>query len=166
MSWKRKAVRSLGAALILVGIFAGVALAGGHGGGQTAPGVQQSPGPIFEEIATGLAQVAKKIVYQPGPAQLDLEKATIPVGGSVPWHCHPGPTAFIMVQGQLTTTNADGTTRVLNPGDADVEQVGVARTSLNTGDVDVILYILFAPPQGGDNTIWLTGPDEKCPLKG
>lgn len=70
------------------------------------------------------------------------------------------------MQGQVTTTNADGTTRVLEPGDADVEQVGVARTSLNTGTDDVILCILFAPPQGGDNTIWLTAPDEKCPLRG
>jgi quercetin dioxygenase-like cupin family protein len=154
MNWKRNAVRGLGAAMVLFGIFGGTAAATG----------QKTPGPIFVQLATGLAQVNKKIVYQPGPAQLDLEQATIPVGGAVPWHCHPGPTAFVMVQGQLTTYNADGTTRVLEPGDADVEQVGVARTSLNTGDVDVILYILFAPPQGMPNTIWLTGPDEKCPL--
>ena len=121
-----------------------------------------APGPIFEQIALGTADVPAKTSYEKGLTTLDFRKATIPVGGVVPWHCHPGPTAFIMVQGQLTTYNADGTTKVLNPGDADVEQVGVARTSINTGDVDVVLYITFAPPQGLPPTIWLTGPDDKC----
>jgi len=80
----------------------------------------------------------------------------------VPWHCHPGPTTFIVVQGELTTFDADGTSHVLLPGDADVEAIGAVRSSHNLGTEDVVVYITFAPPQGLPPTIWLTGPDDKC----
>jgi quercetin dioxygenase-like cupin family protein len=121
------------------------------------------PGPVFEPIASGVANVLTKTSYEPGTTTLDLEKATIPVGGVVPWHCHPGPTTFIVVQGQLTTFAPDGASRVLKPGEADVEQVGTARMSKNLGTKDVVVYILFAPPKGSKGTIWLSGPDATCP---
>src|SRR5262245_5613295 len=92
---------------------------------------QAGPGPIFEFIAQGTANVLADTKFKKGPTTVLLEKATIPVGGAVPWHCHPGPTTFIVVQGVLTTFDADGTTHVLEPGDADVEEVGQARTSEN-----------------------------------
>ena len=154
MGWKRR--------LMILGPGALIALGAATFGFQTATRATTAPGPIFEPIASGIANVLVKTSFEKGLTTLDLEKATIPVGGEVPWHCHPGPTAFIMVQGELTTFAPDGTSSVLKPGDADVEQVGMARTSQNLGTEDVVVYILFAPPQGTAGTIWLSGPDAKC----
>ena len=147
--------------LIAVAGLAGSAAAqASRSGSRSAPA---APGPIFEQLATGVTStLPAEVKYAKDSYALDLEKATIPVGGVVPWHCHPGPTTFIVVQGELTTTNADGTTHVLGPGDADVEQVGTARMSENTGTEDVVVYIQFAPPEGLPGTIWLSGPDAKC----
>jgi quercetin dioxygenase-like cupin family protein len=157
------AARRLAAVLLIaVAAVAGTSAArASMRAGRSAPA---APGPIFEQLGTGVtgALPADVKYAKGGTYALDLEKATIPVGGVVPWHCHPGPTTFIVIQGQLTTTNADGTTRVLGPGDADVEQIGTARTSANTGTEDVVVYIEFAPPEGLPGTIWLTGPDDKC----
>lgn len=131
--------------------------------GARSKATPKTPGPIFDPIASGVANVLVKTSYDPGSTTLDLEKATIPVGGVVPWHCHPGPTTFIVVQGQLTTFAPDGASKVLKPGDADVEQVGTARMSKNLGTKAVVVYILFAPPKGASGTIWLSGPTAKCP---
>jgi quercetin dioxygenase-like cupin family protein len=127
-----------------------------------APLALSVPNLTFEPIATGVADVKAAVKYQKGSYALDLEKATIPVGDFVPWHCHPGPTTFIVVQGELTTFAPDGSSNVLGVGDADVEQIGTARESENLGTEDVIVYIQFSPPEGLPNTIWLSGPDAKC----
>ena len=123
---------------------------------------QTPPGPIFEPIAVGEAEVLQKTSFRKGTTTLDVRKAIIPTGGVVPWHCHPGPTTFIMVQGQLTTFAPDGSSLVLGPGDADVEAVGAARQSKNLGTEDVVVYIAFASPKGLPPTIWLDGPNDKC----
>jgi quercetin dioxygenase-like cupin family protein len=148
-------------------VWIGVVVAGALlvGGVVSRADADTPPGPIFENLAVGLAQVTKMEKFDKGATTIDIRKATIPVGGVVPWHCHPGPTLFAVVSGTLTTHNADGTGAVLGPGMADVEQVGMVRTSENLGDEDVVLYIAFAPPAGEPATIWLTGPDEPCPLK-
>jgi quercetin dioxygenase-like cupin family protein len=150
-------------AVVVTLVTAGVLTAGFA----ALPGItsaQAPPGPIFEPIAVGVANVLQNTKYTKGPTTLDFRKATIPVGGVVPWHCHPGPTTFIVVQGELTTFAPDGTTLVLGPGDADVEAVGIARQSQNLGTEDVVVYIAFAPPEGQLPTIWLTGPNDKCPM--
>jgi quercetin dioxygenase-like cupin family protein len=119
-------------------------------------------GPIFEQIALGVTNVQVKTSFVKGLTTIDLRKATIPVGGAVPWHCHPGPTTFIVTQGVLTTFAPDGSSSVLGPGDADVEQIGAVRMSQNLGTVDVVVYIQFGPPDGLPPTIWLTGPNDAC----
>jgi quercetin dioxygenase-like cupin family protein len=128
-----------------------------------ATGAQTVPGPSFEPVAIGAAEIPKDIKYKKGPITLDLEKATIPVGGVVPWHCHAGPVTFIVVQGELTALYSDGTSRLLGPGDADLEAPGDVRSSENLGTEDVIVYIQFGPATGLPNTTWLTGPNDKCP---
>lgn len=139
-------------------VVAGAALAAGFA---TISGAQ-APGPVFEPIAVGAADVAEKVSFRKGPTTLDLRRSIIPPGGVVPWHCHPGPTTFIMVQGELTTFAPDGTSKVLEAGEADVEPVGVARESKNLGTEDVVVYISFAAPTGLPPTIWLSGPHDKC----
>jgi quercetin dioxygenase-like cupin family protein len=131
--------------------------------GHTAPSLKPlaGPGPIFEPIAQGVADVTHAVRYVTGPTTLDFRKATIPVLGEIPWHYHPGPTTFIVVQGELTTFSADGSSVVLRPGEADVEVVGQARMSQNLGTEEVVVYIAFAPPAGMEPTIWLSGPDEE-----
>ena len=123
---------------------------------------QTPPGPIFEQIALGVTNVHTKTSFVKGLTTIDLRKATIPVGGVVPWHCHPGPTTFIMAQGVLTTFAPDGSSSVLGPGDADVEPIGAVRQSANLGTVDVVVYIQFGPPDGLPGTIWLSGPNDTC----
>jgi hypothetical protein len=53
---------------------------------------------------------------------------------------------------------ADGSSRLLGPGDADVEAPGDVRSSENLGTENVVVYIQFGPPNGLPNTIWLTAP--------
>jgi quercetin dioxygenase-like cupin family protein len=124
---------------------------------------QTTPGPSFEPIALGVADLSIEVKFRKGLTTLDLEKVTIPVGGVVPWHCHPGPVTFIVVQGELTALRAHESSRLLGPGEADVEAPGDVRSSENLGTEDVIVYIQFGPPEGQPATIWLTGPDDKCP---
>ncbi len=143
--------------IVAAALFAGVAATPTKTSAQTAPMF-----PIFEPIALGVADVGAQVTFKKGLTTLDLRKATIPVGDNVPWHCHPGPTTFIVVQGELTTFAPDGSSRVLDPGDADVEQIGAVRESENLGTEDVVVYIQFAPPVGLPGTIWLSGPDDKC----
>ncbi len=155
-----KVAVALAVSLVMALAFAAGSL--GSSRGTTAQAAPADSGPIFEHIADGVAAVQADVKYKVGPYALDLEKVTIPVGGVVPWHCHPGPTTFIMVQGELTTFAPDGSSRVLGPGDADVEQIGTPRESENLGTEDIVAYIQFAPPEGLPNTIWLSGPDDKC----
>lgn len=122
----------------------------------------QTSGPLFEPIAVGEADVLQKTKYRKGPTTLDFRRSIIPPGGVVPWHCHPGPTTFIVVRGELTTYAPDGSSRVLGPGDADVEPVGVPRRSKNFGSENVEVYISFAAPKGLPPTIWLSGPEDRC----
>ena len=150
--------KELGAVLAVAGALTAVVAALPKATG-AAPA---SPGPSFSPVAVGTATIPKDIKYGKGSITLDLEQATIPVGGVVPWHCHAGPVTFIVVQGELTALYSDGTSRLLGPGDADIEAPGDVRSSENLGTEDVVVYIQFGPGTGLPNTIWLTGPNDKC----
>jgi quercetin dioxygenase-like cupin family protein len=91
-------------------------------------------------------------------------------GAQIPLHYHGGPTAMVVVAGELTVQHHDGSERKLNLADTDNEEAGAHHVMLNTSTAGARILVVMLLPKGAavttmvDTTTKMLGPT--VPFKG
>lgn len=91
-------------------------------------------------------------------------------GAAIPLHYHGGPTAMVVVDGELTLQSHDGSERKLNPADTANEEAGAHHVMLNTSTASARVLVMMLLPKGAavttivDTATKVTGPT--VPFKG
>ena len=86
--------------------------------------------------------------YLQGRPELVVRKYVFPAGQKLGWHHHPVMNYGVLVQGELTIIDKDGTEKVVHAGEAVVEMVGTVHHGENRGTKPVILYMFYLSQEG------------------
>lgn len=86
--------------------------------------------------------------YPQGRPELVAVKYVIPQGSKLGWHHHDAMNHGVLVQGELTIVDVDGTEKVVHEGEAIVEMVGTVHHGENRGTKPVILYMFYLSQKG------------------
>jgi quercetin dioxygenase-like cupin family protein len=106
---------------------------------------QAAPAPTVEELARGRTDFHAAIG---GPAELITLRVTLPPGGVIPWHLHPGPVQAVLLSGDLTILQSDGCTAQYHAGDAAFLPAGTVHEEHNDGAVPIELVVSYLVPEG------------------
>ena len=83
-----------------------------------------------------------------GRPELVAVKYVFPAGQKLGWHHHPVMNYGVLVQGELTIIDKDGTEKVVRAGEAVVEMVGTIHHGENRGTQPAILYMFYLSQEG------------------
>ena len=86
--------------------------------------------------------------YPQGRPELVVRKYVFPAGQKLGWHHHPVMNYGVLVQGELTIIDKDGTEKVVHAGEAVVEMVGTVHHGENRGAQPAILYMFYLSQEG------------------
>ena len=86
--------------------------------------------------------------YLQGRPELVVKKYVFPAGQKLGWHHHPVMNYGVLVQGELTIIDKDGTEKVVHVGEAVVEMVGTIHHGENRGDKTVVLDMFYVSQDG------------------
>ena len=86
--------------------------------------------------------------YLQGRPELVVRKYVFPAGQKLGWHHHPVMNYGVLVQGELTIIDKDGTEKVVHAGEAVVEMVGTVHHGENRGTQPAILYMFYVSQEG------------------
>jgi len=86
--------------------------------------------------------------YPQGRPELVVKKYVFPAGQKLAWHHHPVMNYGVLVQGELTIIDKDGTEKVVHAGEAVVEMVGTVHHGENRGTQPAILYMCYVSQEG------------------
>lgn len=86
--------------------------------------------------------------YPQGRPELVVRKYVFPAGQKLAWHHHPVMNYGVLVQGELTIIDKDGTEKVVRAGEAVVEMVGTIHHGENRGTQPAILYMFYLSQEG------------------
>ena len=86
--------------------------------------------------------------YLQGRPELVVRKYIFPAGQKLGWHHHPVMNYGVLVQGELTIIDKDGTEKVVRAGEAVVEMVGTVHHGENRGTQPAILYMFYLSQEG------------------
>ena len=86
--------------------------------------------------------------YLQGRPELVVRKYVFPAGQTLGWHHHPVMNYGVLVQGELTIIDKDGTEKVVRAGEAVVEMVGTIHHGENRGTQPAILYMFYLSQEG------------------
>ena len=86
--------------------------------------------------------------YPQGRPELVAVKYVIPQGSKLGWHHHDAMNHGVLVQGELTIVDVDGTEKVVHEGEAVVEMVGTVHHGENRGTKPVVLYMFYLSQKG------------------
>lgn len=86
--------------------------------------------------------------YLQGRPELVVRKYVFPAGQKLGWHHHPVMNYGVLVQGELTIIDKDGTEKVVHAGEAVVEMVGTVHHGENRGPQPAILYMCYVSQEG------------------
>ena len=86
--------------------------------------------------------------YPQDRPELVVRKYVFPAGQKLGWHHHPVMNYGVLVQGELTIIDKDGTEKVVHAGEAVVEMVGTVHHGENRGAQPAILYMFYLSQEG------------------
>ena len=86
--------------------------------------------------------------YPQGRPELVVKKYIFPAGQKLGWHHHPVMNYGVLVQGELTIIDKDGTEKVVHAGEAIVEMVDTVHHGENRGTQPAILYMFYLSQEG------------------
>ena len=86
--------------------------------------------------------------YLQGRPELVVRKYVFPARQKLGWHHHPVMNYGVLVQGELTIIDKDGTEKVVRAGEAVVEMVGTVHHGENRGTQPAILYMFYLSQEG------------------
>ena len=86
--------------------------------------------------------------YPQGRPELVVRKYVFPARQKLGWHHHPVMNYGVLVQGELTIIDKDGTEKVVRAGEAVVEMVGTVHHGENRGTQPAILYMFYLSQEG------------------
>jgi quercetin dioxygenase-like cupin family protein len=99
-----------------------------------------------------------RVVHLNNASDVVVIKVTIPPGGFINWHTHPGPGTVAVAEGTLTITYAhDCTARDYDKGQAFLDPGSMVHRADNNGATDVIAYVTFLGIPPGPATIPVPG---------
>jgi quercetin dioxygenase-like cupin family protein len=85
----------------------------------------------------------KPIVYPKGPGEVTALIVEIEPEAETGWHEHPVPVFGYIMEGELELRLAAGKVKILHPGDAISESVGVLHNGRNIGDEPVKILVFY-----------------------
>jgi quercetin dioxygenase-like cupin family protein len=96
-----------------------------------------------------------RVIHLSRASDAIVAKLTVPPGGTVPWHTHPGAAIAVVAQGELTLTfGGDCVARTYAAGSAFVHGADAEPDQAeNLGDEDMIMYVLFLGNPPGPATV-------------
>ncbi len=81
------------------------------------------------------------IYYPQGPAEITSHKLRIEKGQKIKFHCHPVPTMFYILKGNLEVETKDGNKLFIKEGESAVEVMRtVHRGQAIDGQVEIIVF--------------------------
>jgi quercetin dioxygenase-like cupin family protein len=86
--------------------------------------------------------------YLQGRPELVVRKYVFAAGQKLGWHHHPVMNYGVLVQGELTIIDKDGTEKIVRAGEAVVEMVGTIHHGENRGTQPAILYMFYLSQEG------------------
>jgi quercetin dioxygenase-like cupin family protein len=95
----------------------------------------------------------KPIVYPKGPGEVTALIVEIEPEAETGWHEHPVPVFGYILEGELELRLATGKVKVLHPGDAISESVGVLHNGRNIGDEPVKILVFYMGEVGSKLSI-------------
>ena len=101
--------------------------------------------------------------YPEGKPQITVSTITVPEGGSISLHCHPGPLAGRVVKGTLEVTKANGESRIFEEGEALIEVSNTWHYGKGlSGDTE--LLVVYIGAEGMPVTVLKDGDPEHAKL--
>jgi quercetin dioxygenase-like cupin family protein len=91
--------------------------------------------------------------YTPGKPEITILRITIPPGSQLPVHKHPVINAGVLLRGDLTVVNEDGTILRLKAGESIVELVNTWHYGKNDGDTPAEIIMVYAGRTGVPITV-------------
>ncbi len=99
----------------------------------------------------------KPIVYPKGQSEVTGIVVEIAPEAETGWHEHPVPGFGYILEGELELKLATGEVKILHPGDAVAESVGILHNGRNIGDEPVKIVAFFMGEAG--NKISIAHPE-------
>jgi len=110
--------------------------------------------PAQKLLSTGKTVVGETIHYpRTGPANVTAAIVTLPPGGTAFLHKHGAPLFAYILDGELTVDYGTHGKRTYRKGDALVEAMGVAHSSINNGTETMRLIGVYMGAQGTKDVI-------------
>lgn len=126
-----------------------------------AAGAQAPPAPAVQELARGRTDYAAALG---GPAELITLRVTLPAGGVIAWHTHPGPVQGAIVAGELTVYTPDGCTTTYAQGSAVFVSQGTVHEEHNAGALPLEIVAQYLVPEGSPVRVPVDAPEPAaCP---
>ena len=124
-------------------------------------GAQTPPAPVAQELARGRTDYSEIVG---GPAELITLRVTVPPGGIIAWHTHPGPVQGVVTAGELTVYQSDGCTSTYRQGSAVFVTPGTLHEEHNDGSVPLELIASYLVPEGSPIRVAAEPPEPAtCP---
>lgn len=119
----------------------------GHGGG--AEGVQVETLVRSDRSWNGALLPALPAAQ----AEVTVLRITVPAGVRLQRHLHPVINAGVLLQGRLRVEADDGTSLLLNPGEALVEMVDTVHRGVSLGPEPAVIVVVYVGPKGTRTTV-------------
>jgi quercetin dioxygenase-like cupin family protein len=92
------------------------------------------------------------IFYPQGNTEITGMVVEIAVGAETGWHLHSVPSFGMMLEGSLEVSLKDGSTKILQKGEALIEVVNTLHNGKNIGDTPVKIVVFYAGAVGSKLT--------------
>ncbi len=93
------------------------------------------------------------IIYPEGEAQITALHIEIPSGAETGWHSHPVPSFGYVLEGTLEIAMEDGSTLIVNKGEALAEVTSRIHSGKSIGENSLKLVVFYAGVTDKDLTI-------------
>ena len=121
--------------------------------------------PAQKLLSTSTTIVGETIRYpRTGPAQVTAAIVTLPPGGTAFLHKHGAPLFAYILEGELTVDYGTHGKRTYRKGDALVEAMDVAHSSVNNGTETMRLIGVYMGAQGTKDVIPVATPAAATPI--
>lgn len=150
----------------LVAVLTAVSLSCAAAQDATRPLAPPQNYPAQKLLSTSKTVVGETIRYpRTGPAQVTAAIVTLPPGGTAFLHKHGAPLFAYILEGELTVDYGTHGKRTYRKGDALVEAMDVAHSSVNNGSETMRLIGVYMGAQGTKDVIPVAVP-APAPLAG
>jgi hypothetical protein len=154
----RRRALAIAPAVVILGIFAAVAI------GSPGSGVSSPPDLIPKAELEPVHLNSDGMKFQTkGPAAVRVQTLTFQPGGYTGWHHHPGFTLVAVKEGEVTVVDSECNATAHPAGTAFVEYGDEPVEVRNRGSVPATVYASYVAPSASAQVWRLEDPAQPCP---